>query len=165
VADSTGAFSEQLGVLDLVLDDDVVPRRDSACQRGDGRREPEAAQHVRLQVLAEGAELPHRLAGEVERPREDLGRLGGVAFPESPESGIEHLGDRREVLHRPVVEELGEPPALLLLGEDPLPQEGALGLVGGQSIIASRSAIATACVRVSASSFARMWRTWLFTVS
>ena len=32
-------------------------------------------------------------------------------------------------------------------------------------MIASRSAIATACVRVSASSFARMWRTWLFTVS
>ena len=36
---------------------------------------------------------------------------------------------------------------------------------GAQSIIASRSAIATACVRVSASSFARMCRTWLFTVS
>ena len=34
-----------------------------------------------------------------------------------------------------------------------------------QSIIASRSAIATACVRVSASSFVRMWRTWLLTVS
>ena len=32
-------------------------------------------------------------------------------------------------------------------------------------MIASRSAIATACVRVSASSFVRMWRTWLFTVS
>ena len=38
-------------------------------------------------------------------------------------------------------------------------------LVGHQSMIASRSAIATACVRVSASSLARMWRTWLFTVS
>src|SRR6266511_1969054 len=32
-------------------------------------------------------------------------------------------------------------------------------------MIASRKAIATACVRVSASSLARMWRTWLFTVS
>ena len=32
-------------------------------------------------------------------------------------------------------------------------------------MIASRSAIATACVRVSASSFVRMCRTWLFTVS
>ena len=32
-------------------------------------------------------------------------------------------------------------------------------------MIESRSAIATACVRVSASSFVRMWRTWLFTVS
>ena len=34
-----------------------------------------------------------------------------------------------------------------------------------QAMIDSRSAIATACVRVSASSFARMWRTWLLTVS
>ena len=32
-------------------------------------------------------------------------------------------------------------------------------------MMAVRSAIATACVRVSASSFERMWRTWLFTVS
>ena len=32
-------------------------------------------------------------------------------------------------------------------------------------MIASRRAIATACVRVSASSFVRMCRTWLFTVS
>ena len=32
-------------------------------------------------------------------------------------------------------------------------------------MIASRKAIATACVRVSASSLARMWRTWLLTVS
>src|SRR5207248_145855 len=32
-------------------------------------------------------------------------------------------------------------------------------------MMASRSAMATACVRVSASSLARMCRTWLFTVS
>ena len=38
-------------------------------------------------------------------------------------------------------------------------------VVARQSMIASRSAIATACVRVSASSFVRMCRTWLFTVS
>ena len=39
------------------------------------------------------------------------------------------------------------------------------GQAARQSMIASRRAIATACVRVSASSFARMCRTWLFTVS
>ena len=69
------------------------------------------------------------------------------------------------MLDGPVVEELRESSAFLLLGQDPLGEEGALGVVRGQSIIASRSAMATAWVRVSASSFARMWRTWLFTVS
>ncbi len=63
------------------------------------------------------------------------------------------------------MEELRDAPALLLLRQHALGEERSLGLVHGQSIIASRSAIATACVRVSASSFARMCRTWLFTVS
>ena len=53
---------------------------------------------------------------------------------------------------------LGAVAPLLLLGEDALGKERPLGLFSsaGQSIIASRSAMATACVRVSASSFARM---------
>ena len=63
------------------------------------------------------------------------------------------------------MQELGDPSALLLLGQHALREERSLGVLHGESIIASRSAIATACVRVSASSFARMWRTWLFTVS
>ena len=65
------------------------------------------------------------------------------------------------MLDRPVVELLGDPPPLGPLGEQPLGEQ----VVVAQSIIASRSAMATACVRVSASSFARMCRTWLFTVS
>jgi hypothetical protein len=54
------------------------------------------------------------------------------------------------------VEKLREPASLLLLRDDPLGEERPLGRVGAQSIIASRRAIATACVRVSASSFERM---------
>jgi hypothetical protein len=53
------------------------------------------------------------------------------------------------------VEQLSEPAALLLLRENPFREKRALGVVG-QSIIASRSAMATAWVRVSASSLARM---------
>ena len=78
--------------------------------------------------------------------------------------GVEHLRDRGDVLHGTVVEQLGEPAALVPLRAQPLAR-GGVGRGFAQSIIASRSAIATACVRVSASSFARMWRTWLFTVS
>ena len=81
--------------------------------------------------------------------------------------GVEHERDARERLHRPVVEEERDAAPLVLLGREDL-----LGQLARcrrhrtrQSMIASRSAIATACVRVSASSFARMWRTWLFTVS
>ena len=47
------------------------------------------------------------------------------------------------MLDRAVVQQLSEPAALLLLREDPLGEEGALGVVR-QSIIASRSAMATA---------------------
>src|SRR2546428_57562 len=85
--------------------------------------------------------------------------------------GVEHQRDAGERLHRPVVQEERKPAPLVLLGGDQLLGEArllggvSLDVRGRQSIIASRSAIATACVRVSASSLVRMWRTWLFTVS
>ena len=78
--------------------------------------------------------------------------------------GVEHLRDRRDELDRPVVDQLGQPAPLVALGAEPLGERPAVGVVR-QSIIASRRAIATAWVRVSASSFVRMWRTWLLTVS
>ena len=65
------------------------------------------------------------------------------------------------MLHGAVVEALGDPAPLGPLREQALAEQ----VLVAQSIIASRSAMATAWVRVSASSFARMWRTWLFTVS
>ena len=68
---------------------------------------------------------------------------------------VEHLGDRGDKLHRPVVDELGESAPLVSLGTKPFDERSAVRVVR-QSIIASRRAIATACVRVSASSFVRM---------
>ncbi len=75
--------------------------------------------------------------------------------PKRRERGVDDLRDRGQMLHRAVMEELSEPSALFLLGENSLRESRSLGVVG-QSIIASRSAMATAWVRVSASSFARM---------
>src|SRR5207342_2179168 len=118
-----------------------------------------------LEVVAERSQVPRGLASELETAGDDLTRTLGVSRSELGQAGVQHLSDRGQLLDRPVVEQLGEPPAFLLLSEDPLRDEGSFGVVGRQSMIASRSAIATACVRVSASSFARMCRTWLFTVS
>jgi hypothetical protein len=85
------------------------------------------------------------------------------------EGRIEHQGDAGKRLHRPVMEEHGDAAALVLLGLDqPLAQEPVARVELRRhrySMIDWRSAIATAWVRVSASSFVRMWRTWLFTVS
>ena len=80
-----------------------------------------------------------------------------VARGERMVGGVEHLSDRRDELDRPVMDQLGKPPPLVALGTEPLRERPAFG-VGrvAQSIIASRNAIATACVRVSASSFVRM---------
>ena len=74
---------------------------------------------------------------------------------------VEHLRQRGDVLDGAVVELLGDPASLGALCEQALRDD----VIVAQSIIASRSAMATAWVRVSASSFARMCRTWLFTVS
>ena len=84
-----------------------------------------------------------------------------VAVLERLHCGVEHLRERGDVLHRAVVELLCDSPAFRPLRDQPLAEQ----VLVAQSIIASRSAMATAWVRVSASSFARMWRTWLFTVS
>ena len=47
------------------------------------------------------------------------------------EAGVQHLRDRGELLHRPVVEQLGDPAALLLLGQHALREERSLRLVHG----------------------------------
>ena len=122
-------------------------------------------EHARLEVVAERTQVTGGISRDGESAGHDVGRALCVAGREIREARIEHLRDGGELLHRAVVEQLGEPAPLSLLGEDPLGEKRSLGVVGAQSIIASRSAIATACVRVSASSFARMCRTWLFTVS
>ena len=103
-----------------------------------------------------------------ERLVEHLFRALEISVLDRSADGVEHQRDAGERLNRAVVEEEREPPPLVLLGGDQLfgePCPFGRVVLGAQSMIASRNAIATACVRVSASSFARMWRTWLFTVS
>ena len=99
--------------------------------------------------------------GDLERPRREALAGRRVARLERLEHRVEHLRERGHVLHRPVVEPLCDPAPFGPLREQALAEQ----VLVAQSIIASRSAMATAWVRVSASSFARMWRTWLFTVS
>src|SRR6187431_218697 len=122
-------------------------------------------EHAGLEVVAQLPQVASRLARELQRAAEHLLRARLAAAVELGEACVDHLRDGRELLNRAVVDELGDASPLLLLGEHALDEKRSLRVVGAQSIIASRSAMATACVRVSASSFARMCRTWLFTVS
>ena len=57
---------------------------------------------------------------ELEAASEDVVGSLHVAFPEVGQAGIEHLGDRGEVLDGPVVEELRQAAPFLLLGQNPL---------------------------------------------
>ena len=75
-----------------------------------------------------------------------------VTLVRTATGGVEHLAQRGYVLYGPIVELLGDPPPLGPLREQALGDD----VLVAQSIIASRSAMATAWVRVSASSFARM---------
>ena len=134
-------------------------------QLADRRGEAELAQRVRLDPADDLAQVDARLARHHERSLDDRCSARDVTGRERVLRGVEHLGDRGDELNGAVVDQLGEPPSLVALGAKPLGERPAVGVVVGQSIIASRSAIATACVRVSASSFVRMWRTWLLTVS
>src|SRR5258708_23953413 len=160
-------LAERLGRRDVHLDLDLPLEPERVRERRDGRADALVAQHDRLEVEREVAERADGVALARERVGEDLARRLEVALLDRVSDGVEHQRDPGERLHGAVVEEERDPAALVLLRGDQAfrePVELAAGL-SAQSMIASRSAIATACVRVSASSFARMWRTWLFTVS
>ena len=51
-----------------------------------------------------------------ERPLDDRRAARDVAGRERVLRGVEHLGDRRDELNGAVVDELGQPPALVTLG-------------------------------------------------
>src|SRR4029078_770576 len=120
-------------------------------ERGGSRSEPELLQHARLQVVAELTEVTGCIACQLETSRKDLFRALGLAALEVGQTGVEHLGDCGQLLNRAVVDELGDAAALLLLGEHALGKKRSLGVVKRQSIIASRSTIATACLRARCS--------------
>ena len=82
------------------------------------RREAVVAQHDRLEREREVAQLADRLALALERRADDLARLVEAAVRDRVERAVDHQRDPGELLHRPVVEEQGEAPALVLLGRD-----------------------------------------------
>ena len=122
-------------------------------------REPVLVERARLEALDDLPQLCGRLTRHLERTDSDRPGSLQVTVLERADACFDHLRQRREILDGTVVHELRDSASLVALGEQPFAEWVA------QSIIASRSAIATACVLVSASSLARMWRTWLLTVS
>ena len=139
----------------------------SASARSAGR-EPVVAEHDRLEREREVAQLADRRALLGERRLEDLARL--VEPPARRASAARRRASarsrraaapaRRGGRARAAAARPARPRSAGRAPRGRFPSRGR-----AQSIIASRSAIATACVRVSASSFVRMWRTWLLTVS
>src|SRR5581483_1569542 len=153
-------LADTLGVLDVEVDPNLVGGADLLGDRA--QRGPEAlvAQHDRLEREREVAQLADRRPVPVEGGAEHAEGVVELARLDRVDRRVEHQGDAGKVLNGAVVQEQRDAPPLVLLGRDQ-PVEGVIG----QSMMASRSAIATACVRVSASSFVRMCRTWLLTVS
>src|SRR5471032_2671721 len=154
-------FAEDLRLVDGEVDLERVRLADLRRERLEGGAEALVAQHDGLEGEREVAQLADRAALPVERGGENLRCIVELAGLDRVERGVEHQRDSRQVLHRAVVQKEGDAPPFVLLGRDQTVER----LRVAQSMIASRSAIATACVRVSASSFVRMCRTWLLTVS
>jgi len=116
------AFAE-LGVGDGDLDRSAPPTRGAAGDLADRGRQADLAQGHGLEPGNDPAELLGGIARDRERPRRDaLARLD-VAVVESGDSGVEHLRERGDVLHRPVVELLGDAPSLRTLRKETLGDE------------------------------------------
>ena len=146
-----GAFTEAL-LVDRELDG-CAPAPDGALgDLADGRPEPDLVERDGLEPGDDPAELLGCVTRDGERPDGDRPPPTQVARVERLDDGVEHLRERRDVLDRAVVQPLGDAAPLGPLGEEPLGDD----VVVAQSIIASRSAMATAWVRVSASSFERI---------
>ena len=78
------------------------------------------AQHDRLEVEREVAQLADRRARPRRAPVEHLARLLGLAALDEVERRVEHERDAGERLHRAVVEEERDAPPLVLLGGEDL---------------------------------------------
>ena len=132
-----GAVAELVAGGEVELEGDATPRREALGQLADRGGEAELPQRVRLDPADDLAQVDARLAGHRERALDDRGAARDVTGCERVLRCVEHLGDRRDELNRAVVDQLGEPPALVALGAEPLCERPA-AVVVGQSIIASR---------------------------
>ena len=144
--------------------------RRRAARRSDGRAphgggEAELAERLAARGRRRARAAPGRVARELEPAAEDLVGSLALAAPRRGERRVDASARSPRGAGR------GRRGGAPRAGGAPPARRGSARRGGrarrrpGQSIIASRSAMATAWVRVSASSFARMWRTWLFTVS
>ena len=114
--------------LDVDLDLHPVLEPEQVRELRDRSAEALVAQHDRLDVEREVPQRPDRLPMPFERRGHDPARGFRSAVVDRLDGGIEHQRDPGEVLHGAVVQEEGEPPALVLLGGDD-PLDEALALV------------------------------------
>ena len=94
--------------------------RDLLGERPNRRLEPVIAERDRLDVERQVAERLDRLAVLLERRGQDPARIVVPAVLNRMVDRVEHQRDPGERLHGTVVELQREPPALVLLGRDPL---------------------------------------------
>lgn len=123
-------LAELVAVIDVVRDLHLSPSGDSATERGHSCREAKLPKRARLEVFAERAEVLGGVTRKGEPAGQELGGTGRIALANCLERGIDHLCDRSQVLDWTVVDQLGQPPAFLLLRQDALGEQSAFGVLG-----------------------------------
>ena len=123
---------EALRRLDLELDLDAVLHAELVGERAHRRAEALVAEHDGLELEGQVAQRADRLTLLFERGAEDSRRLLLAIGFDRGDHRVEHERDARHRLHRPVVQEQRQPPALLLLGGDQLVREPCV--LGGEAL-------------------------------
>ena len=151
-----GAVTELVAGSDVEIERDASAHGVTLCELADRSREPELPQRIRLDPADDLAQVGARLACHAQRPLDD-GRAARDVTLRRGRGARRRASVRSPRRAEPARRGSARP------GDDVRhARRGAALRAPGrrssvrQSIIASRKAIATACVRVSASSFVRM---------
>ena len=121
------SLAEHRSAADVDVDLQLVLDAELRGQRFHCRPEALIAQHDRLDVEGQIAELLDRLAVAEQGRDHDFLRVGAAPVVHRMDGGIEHQCDPGQVLDGAVVEEEGEPASLVLLGgDDPVGEPTAL---------------------------------------